>query len=69
MVDTDTVMPIGTQLPQVGRVGIVIGEPLDFSRFAGLEGDRFILRSVTDEIMVALQRLGGRSTTTSTPRR
>ncbi|MET0830208.1 MAG: 1-acyl-sn-glycerol-3-phosphate acyltransferase, partial [Microbacterium sp.] len=24
----------------------------------GLEGDRYVLRSVTDEIMVALQRLG-----------
>ena len=41
-----------------GGSGIVIGEPLDFSRFAGMEGDRYILRSVTDEIMVALQRLG-----------
>ena len=58
MVDTDTVMPIGRRLPRIGRVGIVIGEPLDFSRFAGMEGDRYILRSVTDEIMVALQRLG-----------
>lgn len=58
MVDTDTVMPIGQRLPRIGRVGIVIGEPLDFSRFAGMEGDRYVLRSVTDEIMVALQRLG-----------
>ena len=58
MVDTDTVMPIGRRLPRIGRVGIVIGEPLDFSRFEGMEGDRYILRSVTDEIMVALQRLG-----------
>ena len=58
MVDTDTVMPIGRRLPRVGRVGVVIGEPLDFSRFEGMEGDRYILRSVTDEIMVALQRLG-----------
>lgn len=58
MVDTDTMMPIGTRLPRVVRVGVVIGEPLDFSRFAGMEGDRYILRSVTDEIMVALQRLG-----------
>jgi 1-acyl-sn-glycerol-3-phosphate acyltransferase len=58
MVDTDTMMPIGTTVPRIVRVGIVIGEPLDFSRFAGMEGDRFILRSVTDEIMVALQRLG-----------
>jgi 1-acyl-sn-glycerol-3-phosphate acyltransferase len=37
----------------------VIGEPLDFSRFAGLEGDRFILRSITDEIMYELSRLSG----------
>ncbi|WOQ70453.1 lysophospholipid acyltransferase family protein [Microbacterium limosum] len=58
MVDTDEIMPIGRRVPRIGRVGIVIGEPLDFSRFAGLEGDRYVLRSVTDEIMVALQRLG-----------
>ncbi|NII70737.1 1-acyl-sn-glycerol-3-phosphate acyltransferase [Microbacterium ulmi] len=58
MVDTDTMMPIGRRIPHVVRVGIVIGEPLDFSRYAGMEGDRYILRSVTDEIMVALHRLG-----------
>ena len=58
MVDTDTMMPIGRVLPRIVRVGVVIGEPLDFSRFQGMEGDRYILRSVTDEIMVALQRLG-----------
>ena len=58
MVDTDTMMPIGTREPRIVRVGVVIGEPLDFSRFEGMEGDRYILRSVTDEIMVALQRLG-----------
>lgn len=58
MVDTDTMMPIGTRIPRIVRVGIVIGEPLDFSRFEGMEGDRYILRSITDEIMVGLQRLG-----------
>ncbi|MEQ6897342.1 lysophospholipid acyltransferase family protein [Microbacterium sp. KR10-403] len=58
MVDTDTMMPIGTTLPRIVRVGVVIGEPLDFSRYAGMENDRYILRSVVDEIMVALQRLG-----------
>jgi 1-acyl-sn-glycerol-3-phosphate acyltransferase len=36
-----------------------VGEPLDFSRFEGMEGDRFILRSITDEIMVELSRLSG----------
>ncbi|MFP3465703.1 lysophospholipid acyltransferase family protein [Leifsonia sp. SIMBA_070] len=58
MVDTAKIMPIGTRLPKVGRIGIIVGEPLDFSRFDGMEGDRFILRSVTDEIMYELQRLG-----------
>lgn len=58
MVGTDDVMPIGRRLPRIGRIGIIIGEPIDFSRFAGLEGDRYVLRSVTDEIMVELQRLG-----------
>jgi len=58
MVDTDAAMPIGRTVPRIVRVGIVIGEPLDFSRYEGMENDRYILRSVTDEIMVALQRLG-----------
>jgi 1-acyl-sn-glycerol-3-phosphate acyltransferase len=57
MIDTDKVMPIHSKIPKVHRIGIVVGEPLDFSRFEGLEGDRFILRSVTDEIMYELQRL------------
>ena len=54
MIDTDKVMPIGTKIPKVRRIGIVFGEPLDFSRFEGMEGDRFILRSITDEIMYEL---------------
>ncbi len=57
MIDTEKIMPIGTRLPKLGRIGIIIGEPLDFSRFEGMEGDRFILRSVTDEIMYSLHRL------------
>ncbi|KRC49808.1 hypothetical protein ASE16_14095 [Leifsonia sp. Root227] len=57
MVDTEKIMPIGTRLPKIGRIGIVIGEPIDFSRFEGMEGDRFILRSVTDEIMYRLHAL------------
>ena len=59
MVDTDKAMPIGKRIPRVRRVGVVIGEPLDFSRFEGLESDRFILRSITDEIMVAIGRISG----------
>jgi len=59
MIDTEKAMPVGTKLPRVRRIGVVIGEPLDFSRFAGLEGDRFILRSITDEIMYELAKLSG----------
>lgn len=59
MIDTEKVMPIGSKMPKIRRVGIIIGEPLDFSRFAGLEGDRFILRAVTDEIMYELAGLSG----------
>ncbi|MFU8947775.1 lysophospholipid acyltransferase family protein [Mycetocola zhadangensis] len=57
MIDTEKMMPIGTRLPRIRRIGIVIGKPLDFSRFEGMEGDRFILRSITDELMYELQRL------------
>ena len=57
MVDTEKIMPIGRRLPKVGRIGIIFGEPLDFSRYYNLEGDRFVLRSITDEIMVALNRI------------
>lgn len=59
MVDTEKVMPLGTKFPRIRRVGVVIGKPLDFTRFAGLEGDRFILRSVTDEIMYEIAGLSG----------
>jgi 1-acyl-sn-glycerol-3-phosphate acyltransferase len=59
MFDTEKVMPIGSKLPKVRRIGIVFGEPLDFTRFEGLEGDRFILRSITDEIIYELGRISG----------
>lgn len=59
MIDTEKVMPIGSKMPKVVRPGVVFGEPLDFSRFQGLEGDRFVLRSITDEIMYELGRLSG----------
>lgn len=57
MIDTEKAMPTGTRIPKVRRIGIVIGAPLDFGRFQGLEGDRFVLRSVTDELMYELRRL------------
>ncbi|MEY4994040.1 MAG: hypothetical protein RIS82_1162, partial [Actinomycetota bacterium] len=59
MIDTEKVQPIGQRLPKIRRIGIVVGEPLDFSRFDGMEGDRIVLRAVTDEIMYELQKLSG----------
>ena len=59
MIDTEKVQPIGRRLPRIRRIGIIVGEPLDFSRFDGMEGDRVILRAVTDEIMYELMKLSG----------
>lgn len=59
MIGTDKVQPIGRRIPNIRRVGTIIGKPLDFSRYKDLENDRFIQRSVTDEIMYEIMRLSG----------
>ena len=59
MIDTEKVQPIGKRLPRIRRIGIIVGEPLDFSRFTGMEGDRIVLRAITDEIMYELMKLSG----------
>ncbi|MEX2290701.1 MAG: lysophospholipid acyltransferase family protein [Mycobacteriales bacterium] len=51
--------PAGRLMPKLGKVELRIGKPLDFGRYAGMEGDRFVLRSVTDEIMYELMVLSG----------
>ena len=57
VIGTEKVMPLGSNIPKVHRVGVVIGEPLDFSRFEGMESDRFVLRSITDEIVYEMNKL------------
>ena len=59
MVGTNIAQPVGQRIPKVMRIGMVIGEPMDFSRYKGMENDRFILRSVADEIMYAIMSLSG----------
>ena len=59
MVDTEKVQAIGQKLPKVRKVGVLIGEPLDFSRFAGMEGERVVLRAVTDRIVYEIMNLSG----------
>jgi 1-acyl-sn-glycerol-3-phosphate acyltransferase len=59
MINTFEIQPPGQVRPKIMQVGIKIGKPLDFSRYAGMEDDRFVLRSITDEIMYELMQLSG----------
>ncbi|MGH3984957.1 MAG: lysophospholipid acyltransferase family protein [Pseudonocardiaceae bacterium] len=59
MVGTDKVSPRGTKMWRPHRVEVRFGAPLDFSRYAGLAGDRFVERSMVDEIMYSLMELSG----------
>jgi 1-acyl-sn-glycerol-3-phosphate acyltransferase len=59
MFGTDKANPIGSKMWRPYPIRVKIGPPLDFSRYDGLAGDRFIERSVTDEIMYALMELSG----------
>lgn len=60
MMNTDKVQPIGRTRPNFNvEVGIKIGKPLDFSRYYGMHEDRFVLRSLTDEIMYEIMALSG----------
>jgi 1-acyl-sn-glycerol-3-phosphate acyltransferase len=56
---TDVVAPPGKKFGTFTRPGVRFGKPLDFSRYEGMENDRYILRSITDEIMYELMRLSG----------
>lgn len=56
---TDRVQPIGKLLPRIRPITVTFGKPLDFSRYEGMAGDRFVERSMTDEIMYELMTLTG----------
>ncbi|MDA8368486.1 MAG: lysophospholipid acyltransferase family protein [Nocardiopsaceae bacterium] len=60
MINVDKIMPPGRTIPKLGiRPKVIFGEPLDFSRYQGMEKDPRVLRAVTDEIMYALMELSG----------
>ena len=59
VVGTDVVAPPGKKFGTVTRPIVRFGKPLDFSRYEGMENDRYILRSITDEIMYEIMRLSG----------
>jgi len=49
-------LPFGKKLV---RVCVKFGKPLDFSRYEGMAGDRFVERSITDESMYEIMTLSG----------
>jgi 1-acyl-sn-glycerol-3-phosphate acyltransferase len=52
--------PPGRITPRLAiRPGVRFGEPLDFSRYYGLEADKIVLRAVTDEIIYEIMKLSG----------
>jgi 1-acyl-sn-glycerol-3-phosphate acyltransferase len=60
MVNTAVIQPPGRRIPRLRpRPGVRFGKPLDFSRYEGMSGDRFVERSMTDEIMYELMQLSG----------
>jgi 1-acyl-sn-glycerol-3-phosphate acyltransferase len=56
MIYSSRKLPFGRKIP---RVQVRFGKPLDFSRYEGLSGDRFVERSITDEIMYEIMTLSG----------
>ena len=57
IIGTDIIAPPGKILTKIVSPTVKFGRPLDFSRYAGMSEDRFILRSITDEIMYAIMEL------------
>ncbi len=59
VVGTDVVAPPGKIYGRYTRPLVRFGKPLDFSRYEGMESDRYILRAITDEIMYEIMELSG----------
>ena len=59
VIGTDVIAPPGKIVTKIVSPTVRFGPPLDFSRYAGMSEDRFILRSITDEIMYAIMELSG----------
>lgn len=59
MIGTDKIQPSGAGLPRPGKVTVRFGEPMEFSRYEGMDRDRYVLRAVTDSVMAEVMRLSG----------
>jgi len=59
MIGTDKVQPIGKKVPNIRRIGVIFGEPLDFSHLADRAEEYEVQRQVVDTVMERLMRLSG----------
>ncbi|WP_371664864.1 lysophospholipid acyltransferase family protein [Streptomyces sp. NBC_00280] len=59
MIGTDKLQPGGAGMPRPGRVTVRFGEAMEFSRYEGMDRDRYVLRAVTDSVMTEVMRLSG----------
>lgn len=59
MIGTDKIQPGGAGLPRPRRVTVRFGEAMEFSRYEGMDRDRYVLRAVTDSVMAEVMRLSG----------
>ena len=59
MIGTDKLQPGGKGFPRPGKVTVRFGAPMEFSRYDGMDRDRYVLRAVTDSVMAEVMRLSG----------
>lgn len=59
MIGTDKLQPGGAGMPRPGRVMVRFGKAMEFSRYEGMDRDRYVLRAVTDSVMTEVMRLSG----------
>jgi 1-acyl-sn-glycerol-3-phosphate acyltransferase len=59
MIGTDKIQPGGAGVPRPHRVTVRFGEAMEFSRYEGMDRDRYVLRAVTDSVMAEVMRLSG----------
>lgn len=59
IIGTNVVAPPGKVFGKYTHPIVRFGKPMDFSRYYGMENDRFVLRSITDEIQYEIMLLGG----------
>ncbi|WP_408055386.1 lysophospholipid acyltransferase family protein [Streptomyces paludis] len=59
MIGTDKLQPTGAGMPRFGKVTVRFGKPMEFSRYEGMDRDRYVLRAVTDSVMTEVMGLSG----------